>query len=136
MVKVSPTQVYTDFYELREKKHGVDQCLHTFIKIMKRLYGSEKNWFKALGGLTVAVTIDPGLFKRSVAKVLRNTSHISCTEEITRLFQKESQTHNIEWKGFMKVVYDHNLLRLPIKEDRYNFTCSSFASVEISKILF
>lgn len=80
VVKVSATQVSTDLAEVKDRKHSVTLCLETFVKIMRKLYGSEKNWFKALGGLTVSVTIDPPSFKKSLAKVLRNTSHLNCTD--------------------------------------------------------
>lgn len=55
---------------------------------MKRLYGSEKNWFRGLGGLTVAITINTSAFKFSISTIMRNTSHANCTEDIVKVFLK------------------------------------------------
>jgi hypothetical protein len=37
--------------------HTVDKCMKNFIYLMKQRYGNEINWFKVLGGMTVAVSI-------------------------------------------------------------------------------
>jgi hypothetical protein len=55
---------------------------------MRRLYGSSKNWFKVLGGLTVSITIESPVFTRSLARILCNTSHTTCAESLTNLFLK------------------------------------------------
>jgi hypothetical protein len=55
---------------------------------MRRLYGSSKNWFKVLGGLTVSITIDAVVFMRSLTRILCNTIHTNCAEGLTKLFLK------------------------------------------------
>ncbi len=55
---------------------------------MRRLYGSSKNWFKVLGGLTVSITIESAVFMRSLSRILCNTSHTNCAEGLTKLFLK------------------------------------------------
>jgi hypothetical protein len=46
--------------------HGSDKCLRDFVILMKKRYGSEINWFKVVGGLTVSVSIDEASFKSNV----------------------------------------------------------------------
>lgn len=68
--------------------HIPNKCLNTLTKIMRRLYGNEKNWFKVLGGFTVAMTIDHNTFRRNLMKILCNTSHAGCVDSLTELFLK------------------------------------------------
>ena len=66
-------------YEMKTKDHSTIKCLGTLTKILRSLYGSERNWFKVLGGLTISVTIEKSTFKKSIAKILCNTSHAGCS---------------------------------------------------------
>jgi hypothetical protein len=58
------------------------------VRVLKKLYGNEKNWFKVLGGFTIAITIDQNVFKRNVSKVLSHSPHTGCVEMITAEFLK------------------------------------------------
>ena len=36
--------------------------MNDWVAVMRRRYGNEANWFKVLGGMTVAMWIDVGTF--------------------------------------------------------------------------
>lgn len=81
------------------------------IRILRRNHGSERNWFKVLGGLTISVTIDPTTFKKSVAKVLCNTSHSNCASELVQYFLKVWNKINLGYKKseyIMAVFYENS----------------------------
>jgi hypothetical protein len=58
---------------------------------MRKRYGSEINWFKVLGGMTVAISIEADIFRGNLAQIMRNTSHHKCIEEIMNLFLEVSK---------------------------------------------
>jgi hypothetical protein len=53
---------------------------------LAKLYGGERNWFKVLGGFTIAMTIDRSIFKANLGRVLSHTPHSGCVEAITGIF--------------------------------------------------
>jgi hypothetical protein len=54
--------------------------MNDFVIVMKKRYGNEINWFKVLGGMTVAVSIEAEVFKLNLMQIMRNTSHHQCIE--------------------------------------------------------
>ena len=66
--------------------HTVDKCMKNFIYLMKQRYGNEINWFKVLGGMTVAVSIQSDIFKANLYEILKNSSHHKCIEQLMTLF--------------------------------------------------
>jgi len=43
--------------------HSSEKCLRDFVIMMKKRYGSEINWFKVVGGMTVSISIESASFK-------------------------------------------------------------------------
>lgn len=54
--------------------------------MLRRIYGNDKNWFKVLGGFTIAITIDVQIFRRNIMKLLNNTAHAGCIDAIINIF--------------------------------------------------
>jgi hypothetical protein len=61
-----------------------------FVVLMRKRYGKEINWFKVLGGMTVAVSIEGDVFRGNLSQIMRNTSHHRCIEDIMSLFLEVS----------------------------------------------
>jgi hypothetical protein len=51
---------------------------------MSKRYGSEMNWFKMMGGLTISMNISLEIFNSNLLKIMKNTNHNNCIENITR----------------------------------------------------
>ena len=49
-----------------KSEHDPKKCFETFKRIMEKQYGSEINWFKVLGGVTIAVKIDKNVCKKNL----------------------------------------------------------------------
>jgi hypothetical protein len=84
-LKPSKTQSYLIHSNYQ---HDVSQCIEMFKNLMRRLYGSEINWFKAIGGITISVKADRDICVRNLSRILRNTYHSECGEKITSYFLK------------------------------------------------
>ena len=54
--------------------------MEDFVIVMRKRYGSEINWFKVLGGMTVAISIEAEVFRSNLGQVMRNTSHHKCMD--------------------------------------------------------
>lgn len=70
---------------------------------MRRRFGSEINWFRAVGGLTVCITLDVRTFKNNLAEIMKNTCHSECMENIVLQFV-DCNAKVIDWQIFMAVV--------------------------------
>ena len=53
---------------------------------MKTRYGSEYNWFKVVGGLTVSISIEKAFFSENISQLMRNTPHARCSSTVVSLF--------------------------------------------------
>ncbi len=50
------------------------------------MYGNQNNWFRALGGQSIAMMIDYVTFKKKITKILFNTSHYRCVPNLMKIF--------------------------------------------------
>jgi hypothetical protein len=87
VVRISPFVIHN----IKHPKHNPtthhpSKCLQALARTLKKLYGNEKNWFKMLGGYTIAVSIDRNVFKSSLKKILLHTVHIHCVDAIIAVF--------------------------------------------------
>ena len=46
--------------------HDPRKCFEIFKKVMEKMYGSEINWFKILGGVTIAVKIEKNICRKNL----------------------------------------------------------------------
>jgi uncharacterized protein YpuA (DUF1002 family) len=79
-----------DVAKTRVNTHQPERCMEDFVIVMRKRYGSEINWFKVLGGMTVAISIESDVFRNNLAQVMRNTSHHKCMDQIMNLLLEVS----------------------------------------------
>ena len=70
----------------QETGHEVENCLGDWVVVMRRRYGNEVNWFKVLGGMTVAMSIEASTFIDNLRHILKNTIHRHCWSSIVEQF--------------------------------------------------
>lgn len=78
--------IYVNDAGKQRAAHPPEKCMEDFVILMRKRYGSEINWFKVLGGMTVAVSIEAEVFRSNLAQIMRNTSHHRCIDQIISLF--------------------------------------------------
>lgn len=66
------------------------------VRLLAMQHGSEKNWFKVLGGMTIAVTIEKNVFKANLIRLLRNTVHYKCSDKLIAMFTEVIYCGNLE----------------------------------------
>lgn len=72
--------IYSNDNYKKKVKHSIDKCMSDFVIIMKKRYGNEINWFKVLGGMTVAISIEDYTFKLNLLQIMKNTCHNRCID--------------------------------------------------------
>jgi hypothetical protein len=65
IVKISGNQSQSNPNEVINP-HPLSKCLKYYAFTMKKRYGNEINWFRIMGGMTVAISINPNIFKKNM----------------------------------------------------------------------
>ena len=61
LVKVNEKQ-FSSPLSKNNSDHNIEECMKSLFMKMRAQFGREINWFRSIGGMSVAVSIPPSLF--------------------------------------------------------------------------